>query len=116
MSSKQPTQQQMALADRRDEAAIRTVLSGKPLNPTYLWHAPRVPTFANTYLLAKAHGILKVSAEVNQTSEGDFIAIVRLRLPSTRSIRAGAGKHIDPMIARGFAFRNSVRQLLVEVM
>ena len=116
MSSKQPTLQQMALADKRDQAAIRAVLSGKPLNPTYLWHAPGVPTFANAYLLAKQYGIVKVSAKVSQTKDGDFIAIVRLKLPSTRSIRAGAGKHIDPMIARGFAFRNSVRQLLVEVM
>ena len=114
--SKRPTLLQMRESDKIDEAAIRTVLSGQPLNPTYLWHAPRIPTFANAYLLAKAHGILKVSAEVSQTSEGDHIAIVRLRLPSTRSIRAGAGRHTEPMIARGFAFRNSVRQLLLEVM
>ena len=112
---KRPTLQQMALADRRDEAAIRTLLSGKPLNPTYLWHAPGVPTFANAHLLAKEHRITKVSTEVSQTKNGDHIAIVRLRLPATKSIRAGAGRHADPMIARGFAFRNAVRQLLVEV-
>ena len=113
--SKRPTLQQMALADKRDEAAIRALLSGRELNPTYLWHAPKVPTFANAYLLAKQHGIVKVNAEVSQTKDGDHIAIVRLRLPSTKSIRAGAGRHADPMIARGFAFRNAVRQLLVEV-
>ena len=111
----QPTLQQMALADKRDELAIKALLSGRELNPVYLWHAPLVPTFANAYLLAKEHGIVKISAEASQTSEGDHIAIVRLKLPSTKSIRAGAGRHADPMIARGFAFRNSVRQLLVEV-
>ena len=111
----QPTLQQMALADKRDEAAIRAVLSGKPLNPIYLWHAPKVPTFANAYLLAKEHEITKISTEVSQTSQGDHIAIVRLRLPATKCVRAGAGRHTDPMIARGFAFRNSVRQLLVEI-
>ena len=111
----QPTLQQMALADKRDELAIKALLSGRELNPIYLWHAPLVPTFANAYLLAKEQGITKVSSEVSQASNGDHIAIVRLRLPSTRSIRAGAGRHTEPMIARGFAFRNSVRQLMVEV-
>ena len=107
----------MQQSDKIDEAAIRAVLSGKSFpTPIYLWHAQNVPTFANAYLLAKQHGIVKVSAEVNKTSEGDHIAIVRLKLPSTKSIRAGAGRHADPMIARGFAFRNSVRQLLLEVM
>jgi hypothetical protein len=113
---KRPTLQRMQQSDKIDEAAIRAVLSGKPFPPPILlWHAPRIPTFANAYLLAKQHGIVKVSAEVSQTSEGDHVAIVRLRLPSTRSIRAGAGRHADPMIARGFAFRNAVRQLLLEV-
>ena len=117
MSSKRPTLQQMQQSDKIDEAAIRAVLSGKPFpNPIHLWHAPRIPTFANAYLLAKKHGITKVSTEVSQTKEGDHIAIVRLKLPATKSIRAGAGRHADPMIARGFAFRNSVRQLLLEVM
>ena len=117
MSSKRPTLQQMQQSDQIDEAAIRAILSGKPFpNPILLWHAPRIPTFANAYLLAKQHGIVKVSAEVNQTSDGDHIAIVRLRLPATKSVRAGAGRHIDPLVARGFAFRNSVRQLLLEVM
>ena len=117
MSSKRPTFQQMQQSDQIDEAAIRAVLSRKPFpNPILLWHAPRIPTFANAYLLAKKHGITKISAEVSQTSEGDHIAIVRLRLPRTKSIRAGAGRHIDPLVARGFAFRNSVRQLLLEVM
>ena len=116
MSSKRPTLQQMQQSDQIDESAIRAVLSGKPFpTPIHLWHAPRIPTFANAYLLAKKHGITKISAEVNQTSDGDHIAIVRLRLPSTRSIRAGAGRHTEPMIARGFAFRNAVRQLLLEV-
>ena len=115
MSRKRPTLQQMRQSDLIDEADIRTVLSGQPLVPTYLWHAPRVPTFGNAYLLAKAHGIVKVSAEVNKTKDGDYIAIVRLRLPATKSVRAGAGRHIDPLVARGFAFRNSVRQLMVEV-
>ena len=113
--SKNPTLQQMQLGDRRDEAAIRTVLSGQPLNPTYLWHAPGIPTFANAYLLAKEYRIIKISAEVSQTRAGDHVAIVRLKLPATKSVRAGAGRHADPMIARGFAFRNSVRQLLLEV-
>ena len=116
MSSKRPSLQQMQQSDQIDEAAIRAILSGKPFpNPILFWHAPRIPTFANAYLLAKQHGIVKVSAEVNQASDGDHIAIVRLRLPSTKSIRAGAGRHADPMIARGFAFRNAVRQLLLEV-
>ena len=114
MKSK-PTLAQMALADKRDEAAIKAILSGQELDPTYLWHAPGVPTFANAYLLAKQNGIVKISAKVNQTKDGDHIAIVRLRLPATKSIRAGAGRHADPMIARGFAFRNAVRQLLVEI-
>ena len=113
--SKRPTLLQMQQSDQIDEAAIRAVLSGQELDPTYLWHAPNVPTFANAYLLAKQNGIVKVSAEVNKTSDGDHIAIVRLRLPATKSVRAGAGRHTDPMIARGFAFRNSVRQLLVEI-
>ena len=107
--SKRPTLQQMQQSDLIDEAAIRAVLAGKPFSTP-------IPTFANAYLLAKKHGIVKVSAEVSQTSDGDHIAIVRLRLPCTKSIRAGAGRHADPMIARGFAFRNAVRQLLVEVM
>ena len=116
MSSKRPTLQRMQQSDKIDEAAIRAVLSGKPFStPIHLWHAPRIPTFANAYLLAKKHGIIKVSAEVNQTKDGDYIAIVRLRLPATKSVRAGAGRHTAPMIARGFAFRNAVRQLMVEV-
>ena len=115
--SKRPTILQMQQSDLIDEAAIRAVLAGKPFPPPILlWHAPRIPTFANAYLLANKHRIVKISAEVNQTSEGDHIAIVRLRLPRTKSIRAGAGRHIDPLVARGFAFRNSVRQLLLEVM
>jgi len=115
--SKRPTLQQMQQSDQIDEAAIRAVLAGKPFpTPIHLWHAPRIPTFANAYLLAKAHGIVKISAEVNQKSDGDHIAIVRLKLPATKSIRAGAGRHTDPLVARGFAFRNSVRQLLLEVM
>ena len=114
--SKRPTILQMQQSDLIDEAAIRAVLAGKPFStPILLWHAPRIPTFANAYLLAKQHGIVKVSAEVNQASDGDHIAIVRLRLPATKSVRAGAGRHADPMIARGFAFRNAVRQLLLEV-
>ena len=112
---KQPTLQQMALADKRDELAIKALLSGRELNPVYLWHKVGIPTFANAYLLAKEHGITKVSSEVSQTKDGDHIAIVRLRLPATKSVRAGAGRHIDPLVARGFAFRNSVRQLMVEV-
>ena len=117
MSSKRPTILQMQQSDLIDEAAIRAVLSRKPFPPPILlWHAPRIPTFANAYLLAKKHRIIKISAEVSQTSEGDHIAIVRVKLPATKSIRAGAGRHADPMIARGFAFRNSVRQLLLEVM
>ena len=115
MNVQQPTLQQMALADRRDEAAIKALLSGRELNPTYLWHAPKVPTFANAYQLARQHGITKVSSEVSQTSDGEYAAIVRLRLPATKSVRAGAGRHTEPMIARGFAFRNAVRQLLVEI-
>ena len=115
--SKRPSLQQMQQSDLIDEAAIRAVLSRKPFpTPILLWHAPRIPTFANAYLLAKKHGITKVSTEVSQTSEGDHVAIVRLKLPATKSVRAGAGRHSDPMIARGFAFRNSVRQLLLEVM
>ena len=115
--SKRPTILQMQQSDQIDEAAIRAVLSRKPFpNPILLWHAPRIPAFANAYLLAKKHGITKVSTEVSQTSEGDHVAIVRLKLPATKSVRAGAGRHSDPMIARGFAFRNSVRQLLLEVM
>ena len=114
--SKRPTLQQMQQSDQIDEAAIRAVLSRKPFpNPILLWHAPRIPTFANAYLLAKKHRITKVSTEVNQASDGDHIAIVRLRLPATKTVRAGAGRHADPMIARGFAFRNAVRQLLLEV-
>ena len=116
MSSKRPTLQQMQQSDQIDESAIRAVLAGKPFSsPILLWHAPRIPSFANAYLLAKKHGITKISAEVNKTSDGDHIAIVRLRLPATKSVRAGAGRHADPMIARGFAFRNAVRQLLLEV-
>ena len=115
MNPQQPTLQQMALADKRDELAIKALLSGRELNPIYLWHAPLVPTFANAYLLAKEHETTKISTEVSQTSQGDHIAIVRLRLPATKCVRAGAGRHIDSMIARGVAFRNSVRQLLVEI-
>ena len=114
--SKRPSLQQMQQSDLIDEAAIRAALAGKPFStPIHLWHAPRIPSFANAYLLAKKHGIVKVSAEVSQTSDGDHVAIVRLRLPRTKSIRAGAGRHTEPMIARGFAFRNAVRQLLLEV-
>ena len=115
MKSK-PTLAQMALADKRDEAAIKAILSGQELDPLYLWHAPGIPTFANALQLSKEYGITKVSSEVNQTSNGDFVAVVWLENTGTQSIRAGAGRHRDPMVARGYAFRNSVRQLLVEVM
>ena len=113
--SKRPTLLQMRESDKIDEAAIRAVLSGQELDPTYLWHAPGIPTFANAYLLARQHRITKVSSKVSQASNGDHIAIVRLKLPATKSIRAGAGRHADPLVARGFAFRNAVRQLLLEV-
>ena len=113
--SKNPTLQQMQLSDQRDASAIRSVLSGKPLYPIYLWHAPGIPTFANALNLAQQLGFKKVSSQVTQTSAGDYVAIVRIQYPATKSIRAGAGQHTDPLIARGFGFRNAVRQLLVEI-
>ena len=110
-----PTQQQMKQADQVDEAAIRALLSGHSLDPIHLWHAPGIPTFAHAYQLAKEIGITKVSSQTKQANDGQHLSIVRLRHPSTRSIRAGAGTHKEPLIARGFAFRNAVRQLLMEV-
>ncbi len=110
-----PTQQQMRRADQIDEAAIRALLSGQPLDPTLRWHAPGIPTFAHAYQLAKELGLTKVSSQTKQANDGQHLAVVRLRHPSTRSIRAGAGTHTEPLIARGFAFRNAVRQLLMEV-
>ena len=110
-----PTQQQMKQGDQIDEAAIRAVLSGQSPNPKLLWHAPGIPTFAHAYQLAKEIGISKVSSQVKLANDGQHLAIVRLRHPSTRSIRAGAGTHTEPLIARGFAFRNAVRQLITEV-
>ena len=109
-----PTQQQMRRADQIDAAAIRALLSGHSLEPTPLWHAPGIPTFAHAYQLAKEIGITKVSSQTKQANDGLHLAVVRLRHPSTRSIRAGAGTHAEPIIARGFAFRNAVRQLLTE--
>ena len=110
-----PTQQQMRRADQIDEAAIRALLSGQPLDLTLRWHAPGIPTFAHAYQLAKELGLTKVSSQVKLANDGQHLSIVRLRHPSTKSIRAGAGTHKEPLIARGFAFRNAIRQLLTEV-
>ena len=110
-----PTLQQMRRCDQIDEAAIRALLSGQPLDPIHLWHAPGIPTFAHAYQLAKEIGISKVSSQVKLANDGQHLAIVRLKHPATRSIRAGAGTHPEPLIARGFAFRNAVRQLIMEV-
>ena len=113
--SKNPTLQQMLRSDRIDEAAIKAYLSGQPIDPLFLWHAPGVPTFANALQLDQQLGLKKISSQVTQSSNGDYVAIVRLQHPTTKSVRAGAGRHADPLIARGFGFRNAVRQLLVEI-
>ena len=51
---------------------------------------------------------------MNKTSNDNYVAIVQLRLPVNRSIKVGTRGAVL-LVSRGFALRNTVRQLILEV-
>ena len=78
-------------ADQMDAKSIRAFVNDpKSWNPLYLYHAPGVPTFAGAVLSAQ-----------------------EAKLSTRSSSRGGAGSHPESMVARGFAYRNAVRQMIL---
>jgi len=104
-------------SDQMDAKSIQAYVNDpKSWNPIYLWHAPGVPTFAGAVLLAKESKLTTFDQSkvvIKQSNNGTFRAIVTVINGS--SSRGGAGSHTDSIVARGFAYRNAVRQMVLSV-
>ena len=98
-------------ADQMDAKSIRAFVNDpKSWNPLYLYHAPGVPTFAGPVLSAQetklstfdqSQGVIKLCLD------GHFT------VTNGSSSRGGAGSHPESIVARGFAYRNAVRQMIL---
>ena len=102
-------------ADQMDAKSIRAFVNDpKSWNPLYLYHAPGVPTFAGAILSAQEAKLstFDQSKEViKQCQGGDFTVYVTVINGSCS--RGGAGSHPESIVARGFAYRNAVRQMIL---
>jgi len=98
-------------ADERDARSIRAFVNDpKSWNPLYLYHAPGVPTFAGAVLSAqqaKLSTFDQSQAVIKQCLDGHFT------VTNGSSSRGGAGSHPESIVARGFAYRNAVRQMIL---
>ena len=102
-------------ADQMDAKSIRAFVNDpKSWNPLYLYHAPGVPTFAGAVLSAqqaKLSTFDQSQAVIKQCQDGHFT--VHVTVTNGSSSRGGAGSHPESMVARGFAYRNAVRQMIL---
>ena len=102
-------------ADQMDAKSIRAFVNDpKSWNPLYLYHAPGVPTFAGAVLSAqqaKLSTFDQSKAVIKQCLDGHFTVYVTVTNGS--SSRGGAGSHPESIVARGFAYRNAVRQMIL---
>ena len=98
-------------ADQMDAKSIRAFVNDpKSWNPLYLYHAPGVPTFAGAVLSAQQADLStfdQSKAVIKQCLDGHFT------VTNGSSSRGGAGSHPESMVARGFAYRNAVRQMIL---
>jgi len=102
-------------ADEMDARSIRAFVNDpKSWNPLYLYHAPGVPTFAGAVLAAQQSDLStfdQSKAVIKQCQGGHFTVYVTVTNGS--SSRGGAGSHSESIVARGFAYRNAVRQMIL---
>ena len=102
-------------ADEMDARSIRAFVNDpKSWNPLYLYHAPGVPTFAGAVLSAqqaKLSTFDQSQAVIKQCQGGHFT--VHVTVTNGSSSRGGAGSHPESIVARGFAYRNAVRQMIL---
>ena len=98
-------------ADEMDAHSIRAFVNDpKSWNPLYLYHAPGVPTFAGAILSAQQADLStfdQSKAVIKQCRGGHFT------VTNGSSSRGGAGSHCESIVARGFAYRNAVRQMIL---
>ena len=102
-------------ADEMDARSIRAFVNDpKSWNPLYLYHAPGVPTFAGAVLSAQQADLStfdQSKAVIKQCQGGHFT--VHVTVTNGSSSRGGAGFHPESIVARGFAYRNAVRQMIL---
>ena len=102
-------------ADEMDAHSIRAFVNDpKSWNPLYLYHAPGVLTFAGAVLSAqdfKLSTFDRSKAVIKQCQGGHFA--VHVTVTNGSSSRGGAGSHPESIVARGFAYRNAVRQMIL---
>ena len=102
-------------ADEMDARSIRVFVNDpKSWNPLYLYHAPGVLTFAGAVLSAQAADLStfdQSKAVIKQCQGGYFT--VHVTVTNGSSSRGGAGSHPESIVARGFAYRNAVRQMII---
>ena len=102
-------------ADEMDARSIRVFVNDpKSWNPLYLYHAPGVLTFAGAVLSAQEADLStfdQSKAVIKQSQGGDFT--VHVTVTNGSSSRGGAGSHSESIVARGFAYRNAGRQLIL---
>ena len=102
-------------ADEMDARSIRVFVNDpKSWNPLYLYHAPGVLTFAGAVLSAQQADLStfdQSKAVIKQWQGGHFT--VHVTVTNGSSSRGGAGSHPESIVARGFAYRNAVRQMIL---
>ena len=77
-------------------------------------HAPGVRTFAGAVPSAQEADLStfdQSKAVIKQCQGGHFT--VHVTVTNGSSSRGGAGSHSESIVARGFAYRNAVRQLIL---
>ena len=102
-------------ADEMDARSIRVLVNDpKSWNPLYLYHAPGVLTFAGAVLSAQEADLstFDQSKTVIKQCQGGYFT-VHVTVTNGSSSRGGAGSHPESIVARGFAYRNAVRQMIL---
>ena len=102
-------------ADEMDARSIRAFVNDpKSWNPLYLYHAPGVLTFAGAVLSAQQADLSTFDESkvvIKQCQGGHFT--VHVTVTNGSRSRGGAGSHPESIVARGFAYRNAVRQMIL---
>jgi len=104
-------------ADLSDAKSIRQFIDNRAdWHPTIWEHAPRQPTFAAAVILATVNNLTAfedAEATINQSKDRIYRAFVRVSSANSQRSQFGAASHTEADIARGFAYRNAVRQMLL---
>ena len=113
---KKPTLDDLIQSEVSEARRVRAFLNGLDISQDApLWLAPGVPSHYNAVRLAQHFGIQRervtVKTAANTNGQTLYFAVVTCRRGNTT--RAGASCSSQQDIAVEFAFRNSVRQLLV---